>query len=106
MPPKMMQSGAQSLPASLLAGVFKSSGARCSHMGFNGPRSSRWTWGTRRRELPGELERVMAWFRDYKIPDGKAPNGFGYGGAPLGAGMAARVISNTHALYLARHDQP
>ena len=60
---------------------------------------------TPRRELPGELERVMLWFRDYKIPDGKAPNGFGYGGAALGASMAGRVISDTHALYLARHAQ-
>ncbi|KAK9838124.1 hypothetical protein WJX81_002747 [Elliptochloris bilobata] len=51
------------------------------------------------RELPGELERVMIWFRDYKIPDGKPPNAFGYGGAPLGASLAGRVISDTHALY-------
>ena len=62
-------------------------------------------WETPRRELPGELERVMLWFRDYKIPDGKAPNAFGYGGAPVGASMAGRVISDTHALYLARHAQ-
>ena len=44
----------------------------------------------------------MLWFRDYKIPDGKAPNAFGYGGAALGASMAGRVISDTHALYMAR----
>lgn len=58
--------------------------------------------GRGRREMPGELERVMAWFRDYKIPDGKLPNAFGYDGAPLGASMAGRVISDTHALYQAR----
>ncbi len=44
----------------------------------------------------------MVWFRDYKLPDGKPASAFGYGGAPLGAAMASRVISDTHALYQAR----
>ena len=30
------------------------------------------------REFPGELERIMVWFRDYKIPDNKPPNAYGY----------------------------
>ena len=32
----------------------------------------------RRSELPGELEKVLVWFRDYKMPDGKPANKFGY----------------------------
>lgn len=51
------------------------------------------------RELPGELERIMVWFRDYKIPDGKPANAFGYGGQPLNSEFAQRVISGTHELY-------
>ena len=31
-----------------------------------------------RREFPGEIEKVLTWFRDYKIPDGKPANKFGY----------------------------
>lgn len=30
------------------------------------------------RELPGELKKVLEWFRDYKTPDGKPQNKFGY----------------------------
>ena len=29
-------------------------------------------------ELPGELTKVLHWFRDYKIPDGKPANKFGF----------------------------
>lgn len=29
-------------------------------------------------EMPGELQKVLEWFRDYKIPDGKPANKFGY----------------------------
>jgi inorganic pyrophosphatase len=28
--------------------------------------------------MPGELQKVLEWFRDYKIPDGKPANKFGY----------------------------
>ncbi len=30
------------------------------------------------RHFPGELQKVLHWFRDYKIPDGKPANAFGY----------------------------
>ena len=30
------------------------------------------------REFPGELDRIRVWFRDYKTPDGKPENKFGY----------------------------
>ena len=28
--------------------------------------------------MPGELQKVLEWFRDYKKPDGKPENKFGY----------------------------
>lgn len=30
------------------------------------------------REFPGELQKILEWFRDYKIPDGKPANAFGF----------------------------
>jgi len=30
------------------------------------------------RQFPGELQKILEWFRDYKIPDGKPANKFGY----------------------------
>ena len=29
------------------------------------------------KHFPGELQKVLEWFRDYKIPDGKPANKFG-----------------------------
>jgi inorganic pyrophosphatase len=29
-------------------------------------------------EFPGQLQKILEWFRDYKIPDGKPANAFGY----------------------------
>ena len=43
------------------------------------------------REMPGELGRVLAWFRDYKMPDGKPPNRFGYNDACLNREFALKV---------------
>lgn len=51
------------------------------------------------RELPGELERIMVWFRDYKIPDGKSANAYGYDSKPLGSEFARLVVEQTHQLY-------
>ena len=48
--------------------------------------------------MPGELERIMVWFRDYKIPDGKPPNAFGYDGKPMNSEFAEMVIAGTHNL--------
>jgi hypothetical protein len=31
-----------------------------------------------RSEFPGQLQKILEWFRDYKIPDGKPANAFGY----------------------------
>ena len=51
------------------------------------------------REMPGELERVMVWFRDYKIPDGKPANEYGYDAKPMNSEFAKMVIGETHELY-------
>lgn len=51
------------------------------------------------REMPGELERVMIWFRDYKIPDGKPANAYGYDSRPMNSDFAKMVIGETHELY-------
>jgi len=34
--------------------------------------------GTACREFPGQLQKILEWFRDYKIPDGKPANAFGF----------------------------
>lgn len=49
--------------------------------------------------MPGELERIMVWFRDYKLPDGKPANQFGFGDSPVGKVFAEAVISDTHMAY-------
>ena len=41
----------------------------------------------------------MVWFRDYKIPDGKPPNAFGYDSRPMNSEFAEMVIAGTHKLY-------
>ncbi|KAK9789233.1 hypothetical protein WJX73_007750 [Symbiochloris irregularis] len=51
------------------------------------------------REMPGELEKIMVWFRDYKIPDGKPPNAFGYDNKPQNSQFAHQIIADTHGLY-------
>ncbi|CAL8467104.1 g6640 [Coccomyxa elongata] len=51
------------------------------------------------RELPGELEKIMVWFRDYKIPDGKPANAFGFEGKPVSEGYAKAVVEETHQAY-------
>ena len=56
------------------------------------------------RELPGELERIMVWFRDYKKPDGKPENAFGFDNTPVDKDMARLVINETHDAYKALKD--
>ena len=51
------------------------------------------------RELPGELERIMTWFRDYKIPDGKPANAYGFDAKALDAAFAKNVVAETSAFY-------
>ena len=56
------------------------------------------------REMPGELERIMVWFRDYKKPDGKPENAFGFDNTPVDKEMARLVIKETHDAYKALKD--
>lgn len=51
------------------------------------------------REFPGELERVLHWFRDYKKPDGKPENKFGYDSRCLNRAFALAVVEETHGFY-------
>ncbi|KAJ9526526.1 inorganic pyrophosphatase precursor [Haematococcus lacustris] len=52
------------------------------------------------KHFPGELEKVLAWFRDYKIPDGKGPNKFGYDSKCLDKAFTTKVIEETHEAYV------
>jgi len=51
------------------------------------------------KEFPGELEKILIWFRDYKMPDGKPQNKFGYNNKCLDKDFALKVIEETHAFY-------
>eukprot|EP00879_Flechtneria_rotunda_P021715 GHRR01022899.1.p4 GENE.GHRR01022899.1~~GHRR01022899.1.p4 ORF type:complete len:114 (-),score=41.54 GHRR01022899.1:545-886(-) len=51
------------------------------------------------REFPGQLQKILEWFRDYKIPDGKPANAFGYDNKCLDKAFTLQVIQETHAAY-------
>jgi inorganic pyrophosphatase len=51
------------------------------------------------REFPGELEKILTWFRDYKIPDGKPANAFGYNNECKNKEFALGVIAETNQFY-------
>lgn len=51
------------------------------------------------REMPGELEKVRVWFRDYKKPDGKPENSYGFNDECLNKEFTLNVISETHEFY-------
>jgi inorganic pyrophosphatase len=51
------------------------------------------------RVFPGELARVLEWFRDYKIPDGKPQNEFGYDSRCLNKEFTLGVVEETHGFY-------
>jgi inorganic pyrophosphatase len=51
------------------------------------------------REFPGELEKIMVWFRDYKIPDGKPANAYGFDNKCMDRDYTLSVIEETHAFY-------
>jgi len=53
------------------------------------------------KHFPGELEKILVWFRDYKTPDGKPQNKFGYDNVCKDAAFAREVITETHAFYTA-----
>jgi inorganic pyrophosphatase len=53
------------------------------------------------KHFPGELDKIRIWFRDYKQPDGKPQNAFGYNDKCLDATFAKKVIAETHGFYTA-----
>lgn len=52
------------------------------------------------RQYPGELEKVLVWFRDYKIPDGKPANKFGYDNVCKNKEFTMHVVQETHEAYV------
>lgn len=52
------------------------------------------------KHFPGELTKIYEWFRDYKIPDGKPPNLFGYDNRAMNKEFALKVIEETHEHYV------
>jgi len=53
------------------------------------------------REMPGEIEKILVWFRDYKIPDGKPANAFGYDNKCMDKAFTLDVIAETSEFYQA-----
>ena len=53
------------------------------------------------REMPGELEKIRTWFQDYKVPDGKPKNKFGYDNQPQNKEFTLHVVQETHEAYKA-----
>ena len=51
--------------------------------------------------MPGELEKIMHWFKSYKLPDGKPENRFGFDEKPVDRDSACLVIKETHGAYKA-----
>lgn len=49
--------------------------------------------------FPGELERIRVWFRNYKIPDGKPENKFGYNNKVQPKAFALEVIEETNGFW-------
>eukprot|EP00955_Chlamydomonas_euryale_P108730 365870-Chlamydomonas_euryale.AAC.12 len=52
------------------------------------------------KEFPGELQKIMEWFRDYKIPDGKPANSYGYNNECKDKAFTMHVIKETHEAYV------
>ncbi len=44
---------------------------------------------------------MLEWFRDYKMPDGKPANAFGFDNKCLDVDYALKVIEETHGMYTA-----
>lgn len=51
------------------------------------------------REFPGELDKIRIWFRDYKTPDGKPENKFGYDDQWQNKEFTLNVVAETHGFY-------
>ena len=51
------------------------------------------------REFPGEVDKIRTWFRDYKTPDGKPQNKFGYNDKAMNKEFTLGVIKETSQCY-------
>lgn len=51
------------------------------------------------REFPGLLDDIRIWFRDYKKPDGKPENKFGFSDQWQNKEYTLKVVSETHGFY-------
>ena len=51
------------------------------------------------RELPGEVDKIRVWFRDYKTPDGKPQNKFGFNNQAKNKEFTLGVIKETSTFY-------
>ena len=49
--------------------------------------------------FPGELEKIRVWFRDYKTPDGKPQNAYGYDDKCMPKDFTMGVIKETNEYY-------
>ena len=51
------------------------------------------------REFPGEVDKIRVWFRDYKTPDGKPQNKFGFNDKAMNKEFTLGVIKETSEFY-------
>lgn len=51
------------------------------------------------REFPGEVDKIRTWFRDYKTPDGKPQNRFGFDDKAMNKEFTLGVIKETSEFY-------
>ncbi|XP_076003792.1 inorganic pyrophosphatase 2, mitochondrial [Genypterus blacodes] len=49
-----------------------------------------------RKSRPGHLEATIDWFKEYKVPDGKPENQFGFNGQFKDKDFALKIINSTH----------
>jgi len=49
--------------------------------------------------FPGQLDAILTWFRDYKIPDGKGANKFGLADKCMNKAYTMEVIKETNGYY-------
>jgi hypothetical protein len=52
------------------------------------------------REFPGQLTKILEWFRDYKIPDGKPANAFGYDNKCMDKAFTLKVGATAHQPFV------
>eukprot|EP00798_Chlamydomonas_sp_ICE-L_P008048 gene8048-1282_t len=82
--------------AGVMGGVYKSLTGRSLP---SLPPTPRPTWSTTSL-MSREITKITEWFRDYKMPDGKPANMFGYDNECKGKAFTMDVIKETHEAYV------